>query len=220
MIRCQPDCSGRRPEGLMPSRPSEGPPLGAYFAEMAWLEAASVHAFRNLRAELVAHRAPRSLVRAAERAARDEVRHARMTRALARRHGGTWQEPVVCEQSPRDLEAMAIENAAEGCVRETFGALIATRQAAAANDPVIRAAMARIARDETRHAALAHAVDGWAQRRLNAAARARVAAARRSAADALRADAADPDTVFRAALGLPTAAEARALAARMTAELS
>ena len=36
------------------------------------------------------------------------------------------------------LAALAIENATEGCVRETFGALIAWWQAAAATDPAVR----------------------------------------------------------------------------------
>ena len=52
----------------------------------------------------------------------------------------------------RELEAIAIENAVEGCVRESFGALLATWQAKTAGDARVRAAMKRIARDETRHA--------------------------------------------------------------------
>jgi hypothetical protein len=187
---------------------------------MARLEAASVHAFRRLRAELVEHGAPQPLVRAAERAARDELRHARMARALARRYGGTWCAPVVSDSPLRDVEAIATENAVEGCVRETFGALIATRQARAAKDPTVRAAMARIARDETRHAALAYAVDAWVRGKLNRAARTRVLAARRRATEALLAYDSEPAPDFRSALGLPTASETRALAATMTAELS
>jgi hypothetical protein len=220
MIRCQPDCTGRRPAGLMPSAPSAGPALGAYFAEMARLEAASVDAFRQLRAELFAHRAPRLLVRATERAARDEVRHARTTRALARRYGGTWQAPIVEQQPLRDLEAIAVDNAVEGCVRETFGALMATRQARTAGDPVIRAAMSRIARDETRHAALAHSIHHWTSSRLDAAARSRVAKARRQATDVLIARAEQHEAPVRSALGLPTREEARSLAVRLAAALT
>jgi len=52
------------------------------------------------------------------------------------------------------LVDVALENAVEGCVRETYGALIATRQAEAASDPVVRRAMRKIAADETAHAAL------------------------------------------------------------------
>ena len=53
------------------------------------------------------------------------------------------------------------ENAREGCVRETFGALIAMHQAERAGDPIIRRAMRRIAEEETRHAELAWEVASW-----------------------------------------------------------
>jgi hypothetical protein len=54
-----------------------GTGLGAPYSEAAFLEAASVEAFRILRDELRCYGAPRSLVRAAARAGHDEVRHAR-----------------------------------------------------------------------------------------------------------------------------------------------
>jgi hypothetical protein len=155
MMECSNLCTGRRPPGLLAARVPEGPCLGTHFTGMAQLEAASVSAFRTLRAELDSLRAPRSLVRGAGRAARDEVRHARAARALSARFGGTWSPPVVEPVARRSLEQIAFDNAVEGCVREAFGALVATRQARTARDPVIRATMVRIARDETRHAALA-----------------------------------------------------------------
>src|SRR5262249_35131396 len=135
-ITCHPACTGRRPAGLtVPMRASAANVLGDYFAEMAALEAASVDAFRTLRDELALHRAPRSLRRAAARAARDEVRHARVTASIAKRFGAQPAPVEVIPSAPRPLEAIARENAVEGCVRETFGALIATRQAIAARDP-------------------------------------------------------------------------------------
>jgi hypothetical protein len=85
----------------------------------------------------------------------------------------------------RDIEVVARENAVEGCVRETYAALLACRQARAATDPAIRAAMTGIARDETRHAALAWAVDRWSQALLAPAARRRVREARHEALDRL-----------------------------------
>jgi len=189
-----------------------GPLLGTHFAEMARLESASVEAFRRLRRELVAHRAPRRLIRAAERAAHDEIRHARATRALARRYGSAATAPQVESCPVRDLETIAIENAVEGCVREAFGALVASWQARAAGDPVIQAAMARIARDETRHAALALQVDGWLKGRLDRAARARVEHARRRALDDLASRSGESPSALQTPLGLPTRYHARILA--------
>jgi hypothetical protein len=212
LIRCEPDCTGRRPQGLLASRPATGAPLGAYFAEMARMEAASIAAFRHLRRELLAHRAPRRLVRAAERAARDEARHARMTTALARRHGAEAIASRVEGIPVRSLEAIAIENAVEGCVRETFGALVASWQARAACDPLIRAAMTRIAHDETRHAALAFAVDAWARGRLGPEARGRVEQARSKAITEVATRAQEAPILLRTPLGLPTSAQTRALA--------
>lgn len=215
MVRCYPMCTGRRPEGLGEQPPARGTLAGAYLVEMARLEAASVLAFKHLRRELVAHRAPRRLVRAAERAARDERRHARTTRALARRDGGTPVPPTVERVALRGLEAMATENAVEGCVREAFGALVAHWQSVVAGNPVVRAAMARIARDETRHAVLALEVQAWLRGRLDAPARWRVDDARRRAIDSVLAGAEEPAAALRTALGLPTRRQSRALAERM-----
>ena len=209
-------CSGRRPKGLCVSEPARGAALGQHFAEMARLERASVDAFRHLRRELVAHRAPWRLVRAAERAARDEVRHARATGSLARRHGSTPVAPTVLCTPVRDLETIAIENAVEGCVRETFGALVATWQARSAADTLVRATMKRIARDETRHSALALQVNGWLKGRLNPAARARVDEARRQALGDLVATCDSGPPALRSSLGLPS----RSLAHDLVAEIA
>jgi rubrerythrin len=171
-LSCHADCTGRRPAGLDPARSS------GLFVEMARLEAASVVAFRRLRKELAQHGAPRRLLRACSRAARDEIRHARMAGALARRRGGQLEAPRIGAASPRSIEAMAIENAVEGCVRETYGALIARRAAHAHPDAEVRAAMKRIARDEARHATLAWTIAAWLEPRLDGAARHRVRSAR------------------------------------------
>jgi hypothetical protein len=204
---------GRRPAGLQSSRArGAASVLGAYFADASHLEAASVRAFQRLRDELRAHGAPRGLVRAAARSACDEVRHAKATARLAQRYGGQPAVPRVKRQAARTLERMARENAVEGCVRETFGAMVATWQAAHAQDEDVRRSMDRIARDETRHAALAWAVAGWAETRLDERARARVAGAQRVAVRRLARDVsvAMPLAASREA-GLPTAREARAL---------
>jgi len=128
---------------------------------MAYLEAASVDAFEGMTRELVAHGAPARLRAGARRAARDEVRHARVTRNLAERAGGTVSPVRLQASRVRSLEEMAIENAVEGCVRETFSAAVAMIQAERATDMKVRHAMKRIARDETRHAELSWAVAQW-----------------------------------------------------------
>jgi hypothetical protein len=217
-VLCHPGCAvGRRPAGLAGSPLCDSRAAGGYFAEIAHLEAASVTAFRILRDELRASGAPKKLVHAAARAARDEIRHARSTGALARRFGGTARRPSIAKRPPRSLEAMAIENAIEGCVRETFGALLATRQAELARDPVVRATMKRIARDETQHAALAWRVAGFLSAKLDPAARQNVERAKRTAAKELLVSLAnEPEVTFAELAGLPTPGEALQLAAEMS----
>lgn len=220
-VSCPPGCAvGRRPAGFCPSLTLESQALGKYFAQLAELEAASVTAFRILRDELRAHGAPRRLVRAASRAARDEIRHARATRALARRSGGVASPVAPTKPARRSLEAIALENAVEGCVRETFGALLATHQAEHAADPVVRATMQRISIDETRHAALSWQVARWLDTRLSPAARTRVTVARRAAARELVQGAAREEApAFAARIGLPDRRRAAALAADLSQAL-
>jgi hypothetical protein len=220
-VNCSAGCAvGRRPPGFCPAAFFETQALGQYFAQLSELEAASIDAFRILRDELRIHGAPKRLVRAAGRAARDEIRHARAMRALARRSGSEPRLATRVRTPQRSLEALARENAVEGCVRETFGALLATWQAKAAADPVVRAAMLRISRDETRHAALSWQVHRWLATRLDSAARTRVAAARNDAAlELVAAIRAEATPSFAERVGLPERVQSQQLVARMAREL-
>jgi len=179
-------CGGRSPEGLaQPASGGAGDPFAAWLAANAHLEGASIDAFEIVGAELAAHRAAPALIDAARVAADDERRHADTIGRLAARRGAVVPAVYVQRGPIRDIEAVARENAVEGCVRETYAALLACRQARAATDPAIRAAMAGIARNETRHAALAWAVDEWSQALLAPAARRRVREARHEAVERL-----------------------------------
>lgn len=211
-IQCPPSCvAGRRPPRFVPGA-SRGSALGAHFARAAELESASVAAFRGLRAELRVLGAPRRLLRSLSRAARDERRHTRAVSALARRFGSRVAPATIGAHAPRSLEEIALENVAEGCVRELYGALVATFQARAAEDSEVRRAMAPIARDEVRHAALSMTLQRWLERRLDGAARGRVARAREAAIAQLAREISVQLDVPRARLaGLPSASEARYL---------
>ncbi|XXX73154.1 ferritin-like domain-containing protein [Sorangium sp. So ce134] len=205
-------CVGRRPAGLLRAAGRGATRVGAYFASVAQLEAASVWAFEELGRELVHHGAPRPLVERARIAGRDEVRHARVMRRLAARYGGRWQPPRVEPRPVRSLEELAIDNATEGCVRETYGALVGMWQGRFARDALVRRVMTRIARDEARHAKLSWAVDVWVRPRLSAAERRRVEEARRGALAALEEEArreVDPALVVHA--GMPGGEAARRL---------
>jgi hypothetical protein len=204
---------GRRPVDVEFGANAGGTAAAAYLGACAALEAASVPAFRRLARELEEAGAPPALAAGADAAARDEVRHIRAMRALAARHGGALSSVRVPAAAPRSLSALAQDNAAEGCVRETFGALVAHLQACTAADPVVRAVMAQVAEDETRHAELAWAIEAWAFTRLDPRARWGALEARAAAVEALRSATIEgsPDPETSRLLGLPSASLASAL---------
>ena len=207
--------AGRRPTRHA-MRDIAGSTVGAYFARQALLEAASVRAFADLHADLCAHDAPHALRTAAIRAAADEVRHARLCAALAARYGVQLASAPTPAAARRTLLELAIDNAVEGCVRETYGAIVAAHQARAASDPAVRVVMAAIANDEAMHAQLAWKVHAWLVPRLAETDRARVLAQARAARAALG-DLPPPALVCRA--GLPDPTTQRALLARLDAEV-
>jgi hypothetical protein len=165
---------GRRPRGLCSATGAPTGTTGAYFASMAHLEAASVRAFRDLARWLDAFGAPPRLARAARRAARDERRHARAAARIARRFGSTPPRVRVRRLPPPSLLDLLEDGVVEGCVGETFGALVLAWQAEHAADPRVRRTMRALARDEARHAALAWEVWAWGAGRLGPRRRARL----------------------------------------------
>jgi hypothetical protein len=208
-----PGGGGRRFAGFRTERVPSTTTVGAHFAEMAQLEAASVRAFAGLARELASFGAPDELVRACRDAARDERRHARTMTRLARKWGARLPKLRVRPAEPRSLAALARENAVEGCVRETFGALLNAWQASHAADPEVRDAMAIVAADELRHAALSWEIAAWAEGVLPESARRAIARAKRKAVARLAgaADRATSESLRRVA-GLPSRVEALAMA--------
>jgi hypothetical protein len=206
-------CTGRR-HAANGSRAPVGARRGAWFAAAAHDEAASVKAFVAIARELARHGAPRELVVRAADAALDEVRHARAMAALAREHNASPLAPRFLDVPARDLLAIALENAVEGCVRETFGVFVAHHQARSASAR-LRPVFARIAEDETRHAQWSWDLDAWLATRLSSAERRRVAAARRAALAEL-----GPVGPRPHGLGLPSPAVTRRMARRFAAAAS
>jgi hypothetical protein len=196
-------CLGRRSFDTVVRAPAEPNRLAALFSSMCELEAAAVPAFRRLQSELVAHGAPAALVARAARAELDEVRHVQVKAHPA-----------------RSLVEIACENAAEGCVRETYGALLAAWQAETAGDPAVRRSMNIIARDESRHAELAWDIDRWAQPQLDESESAKVKAARKEAMGELSCELTiEPAEEVSKQAGAPTAEQALMLAAQLSREL-
>lgn len=209
---CYTCVEGRRPAGY--DAPSEVPStVGAWFAHAADVERVSIDAFRIMARELCFHGAPGDLVTRALDATRDEIRHARTMAAFARREGASRLAEMPIAHGPeRALVEMVLENAVEGCIRETFGALVAGYQAKRADRMDIRRAMQAIYADETRHAELAWDTHAWFWDRLSVEEQSRVREAMQRALMELAASvriAPGPDV--RGPLGLPDGACAQRL---------
>ena len=208
-LQCEPfPCAvdGRRYRGLDDRAAPNARDIGSYLSRMAFFEAASVDAFAILERDLGALGAPKRLVQGCRDAKRDEARHARMAASLATSYGGTPPESVLHAHPHRDLEQLAIENAVEGCVRETFGVLIGMWQSVAAPTADLRAFFGAITNDELRHAALSARIDAWARTALSPAAIARLDAATEDALVALETSLRISEPV--AGLGIPSAGQA------------
>ncbi|MCC7537917.1 MAG: ferritin-like domain-containing protein, partial [Deltaproteobacteria bacterium] len=214
-------CAGRRPAGLVPDRaPRRGSRLGRYLASMARLEASAVIEFGILEQELRALGAPRRLLGEVRAARADEVRHAQVIGELACAHGARVRPPRVAARPLRDPRTLAIDNAVEGCVRETYGAVVALHQATHAADRDVGSAMEGIARDELRHAAVSWRIGAWLDGRLDRRDRAAVRRARRDAARQLEIEASAPlHAELAMGAGLPRPEVARALVRTLARDL-
>jgi hypothetical protein len=157
------------PDAASLSRPSRER-AGDSYAECAALEHASVASFARFTLGLLAVAAPAELVAESVRAMADEIEHARVTFDLASHFLGRRVGPgALSTEGALDdsstLDELALATFVEGCVGETLGAVEAREAAAHAVDPVLRAALERIADDEARHAALAFRFVAWALER-------------------------------------------------------
>lgn len=217
-VTCYTCIGGRRPAGYTVST-SVGSVRG-WFEQIADLEAASITAFAHLGEDLLALNAPVALLRAIDRAKADEVSHASTMRTFAEAAGGTAKPAKLQVRAPKSRVAIAIENVVEGCVRETFGALVADWQSRHAEHPGLRLAMRKIARDERNHAALSWTIDAWLDETLTATERDEVRAAAFCAVQTLRREAYFAfDRETERALGLPNRLETDALIDSLESEL-
>jgi hypothetical protein len=159
--------------------------------EQALMEHASVAAFARFSLQLLALGAPAELCARAASAMQDEIAHARDCFELARRHAdgdvGPGPLDVTGALDGTELEEIVLGTIAEGCIGETVAAIEAAEALAHCEDQAARATLARIARDETRHAELAWQFVAWALEAGPAALRER---ARSAFARAIQADAA------------------------------
>ena len=153
-----------------PADPAVRASLRRRWLAAARYEHASVAAFARVSAQLLAQGAPAALVRAAHRAAADEVRHAQVCFELAAHYGAAQESPLEAGAldtqgsvaAGLDLEATLREAIFEGALGEGAAALAALEGARGCADPLVSELLATIAEDEQRHALLAYQTVAWA----------------------------------------------------------
>jgi hypothetical protein len=139
--------------------------LAEHHAAAAAMEHASVASFARFSLQLLALGAPAELVAEAHRAALDEVEHARLVYGIASRFAGRALGPSNLPEATAPISADMVQIVEalvfEGCVGETLGAAEGMELERRAVDPGLAEALARIARDEERHAQLAWRALKW-----------------------------------------------------------
>ena len=147
--------------------------LSIAWQRSAELEHASVVAFGRLAERLVELGAAADLVERAHLAAIDEIRHARLSYALASTYAGKALGPgpfpalasgeARRKSSPRyvALASLAKASFVDGCLGEGLAAAVAQRASACVTDLGLRSMLSTIAEDEARHAELAWSVIEW-----------------------------------------------------------
>lgn len=160
-------CAAARADWSLPlgPRPDDSRRLAAEWTAIGLAEHASVASFARFVLELLAHGAPAELVRDANQAMADEVRHAELAFGLASAYAGEAVGPgplPVHAVQIGDLCAMAAACVREGCLAETRSVLMLTERAGRETDPVVAEILRTLAADEGRHAALAWRAVQWA----------------------------------------------------------
>ena len=141
--------------------------LAMHWARIGAAEHASVAGFQRFGMDLLANGAPPEWMLAAQKAAQDEIRHARLAFTLASAFAGTPIGPAALDLPAaipihRSLEALAIATAVEGCTVETFSACLLAESLEHATDAAVREVLTKLRRDEDRHAELSWQVLAWA----------------------------------------------------------
>jgi len=146
--------------------PLERAKLAAHWAHLGQMEHASIAAFARFNLQLLSLGAPSDLLEACNRALADETAHARACFALASAYGAAAVGParLDIEHCFEDTSLVGVAKLVlrEGCVGETVASLEAVAAAEVAQDPAVKRTLARIARDELRHAELAFQFLRWA----------------------------------------------------------
>ena len=144
----------------------DGDGVGSYFAQLAYMKAQSVFAFIELASNLRHFQAPVTFIERCDIAAKNQLLHTKLMQELAEIEG-FFIPPVRYSSTTNNIFSVAMHNAVEGCVYETWSALIANWQSThLAADPELQTVYEQIGQDEARHSQLAWDVHAWFLKKL------------------------------------------------------
>lgn len=140
--------------------------LAEHWARIGAAEHESIAAFNRSALELLACGAPARLVAGAQRAGADEVRHATIAFTLASQFAGCPVGPRALDVSGvlvrRDLLQLALDTVRAACIEETLSTALLLAMEQRLSEPVVKATVRSIRRDEDRHVLLAWSTARWA----------------------------------------------------------
>jgi len=140
--------------------------LAEEWTKVGLMEHASIAAFARFTLQLMSLGAPSDLVERSNAATSDETLHAKLAFTIASAYAGRDVGPgrldVRGALEGGSLEEILINVIREGCIGETVAAVEAAEALEHAVDPMVRDALARISKDELRHADLAWQFVRWA----------------------------------------------------------
>ena len=146
--------------------PSQREQLAASWTQAGLMEHASIASFARFSLQLLELGAPPNLISGATRAQADEVAHARDCFSVASVLRGSPVGPGPLNLrgalgSPCSVAQVLLETIQEGCINETLAAAEASWLVEQTPFSSLQEILVRIARDETRHAALAWKTVQW-----------------------------------------------------------
>jgi hypothetical protein len=177
--------------------------LADHWTREAAFEHASIASFAQLTLDLLAAGAPPDLLTLTQRAAMDEIEHARISFALASAYRGQPVGPAALAAaagSARTIAAIARTTLIDACAGETVASALLFERSRDATDPILRDLLHTMGDDEERHAELAWKIVAWALRSGDPEVERELASAKDAIADELVAlgPSADPETELRA----------------------
>lgn len=137
---------------------------GHFYLETARAEHASVASFNRFSLELISLGAPANLIRRAQEAALDEVRHAQQAFSISNTLLSKEFQPSAMSidvQLAKNHLALAKAVLEEAAIQETIAVLLAVEQLRVVQSPVIKAYLQEVVEDESRHAELAFDTLRW-----------------------------------------------------------